>query len=185
MEDGFPAPSWSIEEHIRYMDQAGIDLSLISVSSPHFHSGMRMEPLFQMLNEKRAVVNLINSGTLERYPNVKIIVPHCGSFLPNIIDRLTGITKVLAAKGIGRPVEVETGMKSLYFDLAGDVLPAGIRILRTLADEDHILFGGDFPYTPCEMITGKVNRLMQCEEIKDILPKVMYQNAEKLFNLND
>lgn len=144
-----------------------------------------MEPLFQMLNEKRAVVNLINSGTLERYPNVKIIVPRCGSFLPNIIDRLTGITKVLAAKGIGRPVEVETSMKSLYFDLAGDVLPAGIRILRTLADEDHILFGGDFPYTPCEMITGKVNRLMQCEEIKDILPKVMYQNAEKLFNLND
>lgn len=39
MEDGFPAPSWSIEEHIRYMDQAGIDQSLISVSSPYFHSG--------------------------------------------------------------------------------------------------------------------------------------------------
>lgn len=285
MEDGFPAPTWSIEEHLAYMDAAGIEKSLISVSSPHFHSGdakeaielgrmmdeqaaaykkqyperimfaaalpvpeieasveavryaydvlhadavklpsnacglypgdKRYDPLFEVLNERkaivilhpaapqtvpqgcftagplplfefiadttRAVINLITSGTLERYPDIRVIVPHCGSFLPNIIDRLTGITKVLAAKGVGQPVAVEKSMKSLYFDIAGDVLPAGIEILLTLTDEDHLLFGGDFPYTPKEMIAGKVQKLMQHERIQPMLEKLMYKNAEALF----
>ena len=95
---------------------------------------------------------------VERYPDIRVIVPHCGSFLPNIIDRLTGITKVLAAKGVGQPVAVEKSLKSLYFDIAGDVLPAGLEILLTLTDEDHLLFGGDFPYTPKEIIAEKVQK---------------------------
>ena len=285
MEDGFPAPTWSIEEHLAYMDMACIDKSLISVSSPHFHSGdgaeaialgklmdeqaaaykrqhpdrimfaaalpvpeieasidavnyaydvlgadavklpsnacglypgdAKYEPLFKVLNERnavvilhpaapaevpqgcftagplplfefiadttRAVINLITSGTLERYPDIRVIVPHCGSFLPNIIDRLTGITKVLASKGVGKPVEVKKSLQSLYFDIAGDVLPAGIEILLTLTDENHLLFGGDFPYTPKEMITGKVQALMQHERLQPMLDKLMYKNAEILF----
>lgn len=285
MEDGFPSPIWSIEEHLAYMDAAGIKKSLISVSSPHFHSGdareaielgrmmdeqaaaykkqyperimfaaalpvpeieasveaaryaydvlhadavklpsnacglypgdKRYEPLFEVLNKRkaivilhpaapqtvpqgcftagplplfefiadttRAVINLITSGTLERYPDIRVIVPHCGSFLPNIIDRLTGITKVLAAKGVGQPVAVEKSLKSLYFDIAGDVLPAGLEILLTLTDEDHLLFGGDFPYTPKEIIAEKVQKFMKHERIQPMLEKLMYQNAQVLF----
>ncbi len=47
----------------------------------------------------------------------------------------------------------------------------------SLTDEDHILFGGDFPYTPIEQIEKKVN------DLKDspILDKIMYKNADKLF----
>lgn len=284
-EDGFPTPDWNIEMHLESMEKAGIEKSLISVSSPHFWYGDAKEaaeisraldecaaeykrkypdkimfaaappvpdieaaidevnyaydvlhadavklpsnadglylgdekynPLFETLDKRnavvlihptapkkypdgcftakplplfefiadttRAVINLITSGTLEKYPNVRVIVPHCGSFLPNVIDRLSGITKVLAAKGIGNPVETENSLKSLYFDIAGDALPSGIKILQTLSDEDHILFGGDFPYTPSERIEGKVKSLLDCKELSPILEKIMYQNAEKLF----
>lgn len=284
-EDGFPTPKWSIEEHLQSMEKAGIEKSLISVSSPHFWYGdakesaeisraldecaakykrmypdkimfaaappvpdieaaisevnyaydvlnadavklpsnadgiylgdERYNPLFDTLNKRkavvlihptapkkypdgcftsvplplfefiadttRAVINLITSGTLEKYPNVKVIVPHCGSFLPNVIDRLSGITKVLAAKGIGEPVETKNSLNSLYFDIAGDALSSGIKILLTLTDENHILFGGDFPYTPSERIAGKVNALLESKELSPILEKIMYQNAEKLF----
>lgn len=283
-EDGFPTPTWSIEEHLDSMAKAGIDKSLISVSSPHFYFGDnaeavqlgrkmdeyaaeykkkypdkimfasalpvpdmnasieavhyaydvlnadavklpsnacgvypgddQYEALFKVLNERkavvilhptaptaipegcftagplplfefiadttRAVVNLITSGVLERYPDIKVIVPHCGSFLPNIVDRLTGITKVLSVKGVGRPVEVEKSLKSLYFDIAGDALPAGIKILLTLTDEEHILFGGDFPYTPTDNITKKIDDLLHCEELKPILDNIMFKNAERL-----
>lgn len=137
-----------------------------------------------MADTTRAVVNLITSGTLEKYPNVKIIVPHCGSFLPNIVDRLTGITQVLAKQGIGEAVDVKTSMQSFYFDLAGDIYPAGLQILRTLVDDDHILFGGDFPYTSVLQIEQKIHALEEDLSLQEALPKYMYQNAECLFQSN-
>ncbi len=130
-------------------------------------------PLFEFISDTtRSIIDLITSGMLEKYPNIKFIVPHCGSFLPNIVDRLEGITKVL-----NNPVQVKSSLSSFYFDIAGDALPSNLKILLTLTDEDHILFGGDFPYTPIEQIEKKVN------DLKDspILDKIMYKNADKLF----
>ncbi len=287
-EDGFPTPSWSIEEHLEYMNKVGITKCILSVSSPHFYFGdidetiqlgkdideemsaykkqypnqfmfasslplpninasikainyaydvldadaikipsnahglypgnKKYEPLFQVLNERkaivilhptapleypkdcftsgplplfeflgdttRAVVDLIVSGYLEKYPNVKVIVPHCGSFLPNIIDRLTGISEVLAKQEIGKKVSVEKSMQSLYFDIAGDALPSGIKILETMVEEDHILFGGDFPYTPKEKIQTKVKQLLESKDIPLDIEKIMYKNAQNLFQNN-
>jgi predicted TIM-barrel fold metal-dependent hydrolase len=141
-------------------------------------------PLLEFINDTtRAVVNLIATGTLERYPHVRVVVPHCGSFLPNIIDRLTGITKVLAAHGMGQEVDVTKSLSSLYFDLAGDIYPRGLAIVRTLADDDHLLFGGDFPYTPVPVIAGKVEKLLADEGLSESREKILYQNAHSLFGL--
>lgn len=142
-------------------------------------------PLLEFITDTtRAVINLIANGTLERYPNVKVLVPHCGSFLPNLIDRLTGITSLFAQKGIGKQIHVEKSLQSLYFDIAGDAFPRGISILSTLTDEDHILFGGDFPYTPIPMIQSKIQDMEQCPSITGCINKIACQNAENLFNLS-
>lgn len=141
-------------------------------------------PLMEFINDTtRAVINLIANGTLEKFPNIKVLVPHCGSFLPNIMDRLTSITDFLASKGLGNKVNVEQSLRSLYFDLAGDAFPRGAAILSTLADEDHIVFGGDFPYTPISFIAKKVNDMEQYEPFAGCLDKISYKNAEKLFHL--
>ena len=141
-------------------------------------------PLLEFITDTtRAVINLIANGTLERYPDVKVLVPHCGSFLPNLIDRLTGITSLFAQKGLGKQVHVEKSLSSLYFDIAGDAFPRGAAILSTLADEDHILFGGDFPYTPGPMIRSKIRDLEQYAPFAGCLDKIAYQNAAKLFHL--
>lgn len=141
-------------------------------------------PLLEFINDTtRAVVNLIATGTLEEYSHVRVVVPHCGSFLPNIIDRLTGITRLLASKGVGRPVDVTQSLKSLYFDLAGDIYPRGIQIVRTLADDDHLLFGGDFPYTPIPMIAEKVKQLKTDESLDGCRDKVLAENAAGLFQI--
>lgn len=141
-------------------------------------------PLLEFINDTtRAVVNLIATGTLERYPHVKVVVPHCGSFLPNIIDRLAGITKVLAAKGVGQSVDVEKNLHSLYFDLAGDVYPRGIRIIRTLTDTDHLMVGGDFPYTPPELVARKIRDLQADEDLAGSREAIFAGNARKLFGI--
>lgn len=139
-------------------------------------------PLLEFINDTtRAVVNLLAQGTLEKYPDVKVLVPHCGSFLPNIVDRLTGITKLLEQKGVGKAVNIQKGLQSLYFDIAGDAFPRGICVLQTLADEDHILFGGDFPYTPAPMILKKREDMMNFGFTQEYLEKVCSENARKLF----
>ncbi len=141
-------------------------------------------PLLEFINDTtRAVVNLIASGTLEEFPHVRVIVPHCGSFLPNIIDRLAGITRLLASKGVGRPVDVEAGLGSLYFDVAGDIYPRGLLILRTLAADDHLLFGGDFPYTPVSMIAQKVQALEADESLAGCREKLFAENAIGLLGI--
>ena len=77
---------------------------------------------------------------------------------------------------------MEQSLKSLYFDIAGNAFPRGLKILSTMADEDHIVFGGDFPYTPVEMLVNK------CQDFKNnvtgkTFDKIAYLNAEKLFSL--
>ena len=268
LEDGFPTPDWDAAAHVAMMDRAGIETSLISVSSPHpwfgdgagaaelsrrcneeaaeleakypgrFRSAAllpvpdveralaeaayafdvlgaaavklptnaggiypgdpRLEPLFAELDRRRAivifhptrppalpegcftgkllplfeflgdttrcVVNLITTGTLDRYPHVRIVVPHCGSFLPVIADRLAGITALLASKGLCEPVDAAAALGRLYYDVAGNPLPHGLDMLETIAAPDHILYGSDYPYTPAPEILGK---LEQCRAAWD------------------
>lgn len=141
-------------------------------------------PLFEYLADTtRAVINMIVNGTLEKYANIKIIVPHCGSFLPNIVDRLEGITAVLSSKGIGKKINVKESLKNIYFDTAGDNVPRGTKILMTLVDKDYILFGGDFPYTPKEFIKNTKDRLDIYSHEQGFMDELMYLNAEKLFNI--
>ena len=38
-EDGFPSPTWNLENHLAFMDEAGIDHAILTISSPHIHHG--------------------------------------------------------------------------------------------------------------------------------------------------
>ena len=74
-------------------------------------------------------------------------------------------------------------LQSLYFDVAGDALPRGIQILRTMADDDHILFGGDFPYTPISMIADKIEQMDGDHSLDGIREKLYWKNAQSLFDI--
>ena len=43
----------------------------------------------------RAVTNMILNGTVRRYPDVRIIVPHAGGVLPILVPRIHGILQVV------------------------------------------------------------------------------------------
>jgi len=50
----------------------------------------------------RAVFNMVAHDVLVRYPDLKIVVPHCGSFLPNALPRFKGLLPVVAgARNMG------------------------------------------------------------------------------------
>ena len=63
------------------------------------------------------------------------------------------------------------------------LVPRGIRILRTLADEDHVMFGGDFPYTPISMVADNKRGMDEEPYLDDIREKLYWKNAQALFGI--
>lgn len=97
----------------------------------------------------RAVTNLVFSGTLDRHPGIRLIIPHAGAALPALAQRIERNVWRADRDGdgvTGYPSFVDT-LRRCWFDLAGSVVPFQIPSLLALAGEDRVLYGSDFPYT--------------------------------------
>jgi len=95
----------------------------------------------------RAALNLVLSGTMERYPNIRWILAHAGGFLPYIAWRLS-LANMMAPYNTTAPQGVLTYIKRFYFDTALSPSPYALGALRELVEPSHILFGSDFPFAP-------------------------------------
>lgn len=104
-------------------------------------------PMMEFIFETtRAVFNLILSGTLERYPDIKVIVPHAGAAVPLLAERAAAF----GAFGVGKQKDkpLHDSLRRLYYDLAGFPVPVALDALLHVADPTHILYGSDWPFTP-------------------------------------
>ncbi len=133
----------------------------------------------------RAVVNMISHGVTSRYPNIKWVVPHCGSFLPLAIERMKGVHPIMMRAGLMHPIDWSTATSNLYFDLAGNLTPDVLSSLLTLTTPDHLLYGSDYPYVNAAGVklskanVGKVLKAsgLSMSQVED----VMIGNASRLF----
>jgi len=91
-----------------------------------------------LLDTTRAAVRLGGSGTLDRCPNVKIILSHAGGFVPFAAYRIAGAAspKRDFADGVEQ-------LKKFYFDIAISGTPVALPSLLALARPDHVLFATD------------------------------------------
>ncbi|MGW5395594.1 amidohydrolase family protein [Streptomyces sp. NPDC003952] len=103
-----------------------------------------------LLDTTRAALNMIHKGTLDRFPNLSVILPHAGGFLPHIATRVQAFAGALTPPV--DPAMVRDHLLRFYYDTAGPMSPAGT--LLAMASPDRILFGTDWPACPAEMVTG-------------------------------
>jgi predicted TIM-barrel fold metal-dependent hydrolase len=134
-----------------------------------------------MFETTRSVTNLILSGVTQRYPNVRIIVPHAGAALPVLIDRIAGLTPILGLSTSFSEAELFQEFKKLYFDLAGTPLPRLLPALLTIANTDHIMYGSDFPFSTEALVRSLMTKLENSNLDKKQLKAFMRDNALKLF----
>ena len=137
----------------------------------------------------RAVVNMLSRNVLVRYPNLKVVVPHCGSFLPLALPRMKSILPAMVAQGYMQPIDWEANLSRLYFDLAGNPTPEVLHSLLTLTTPDHVLYGSDYPYLPPDaVLKANLQRLQQAltsdEELAPYSEDILWKNAERLFEGN-
>lgn len=141
-------------------------------------------PLFEFIvDTTRAVLNMMANGVIERYPHVRIIVPHCGSFLPPIAHRLVGLSRILVPQGRMQQIDVMGNLKSLYWDLAGNAEPVMLESLMKIADPSHLLYGSDTPYTPTKAILQAKEQLEADPKLTPYIEDVFHDNAARLYGL--
>lgn len=102
-----------------------------------------------LLDTTRAAVNMIGRRTLDRFPDISVILPHAGGFLPYIATRM---------QALGRfcdppidPGAVRDHLGRFYYDTAGPMAPAGTLLAHVPAE--RILFGTDWPAAPADTVT--------------------------------
>ena len=283
MDEGFPLPKYNVESHLKWMDETGVQTSVLTLAAPQpasadvvrqtneaaarikkEHPGRfkfcaalplpdvnaaiseaiyaldtlkadgiklatnvggqylgapELDTLFSVLNERRAVVilhphrpepvnrqvmqqtplamqeylsettravtNIISRNVLARYNNIKVVVPHCGAYLPLAIPRMKSLTPVMQVNKMVGEIDYEANLRTLYYDLAGAHSPEVIRMMLTITTPDHLLYGSDYPYVAPQMLTQSLARMKQyLSDETDLAPfreMILYQNANELF----
>lgn len=122
----------------------------------------------------RAAVNLVMTGTLERYPNINWILAHAGGFLPYIAWRLS-LGNMIPEFHESAPQGIVSYLKRFYFDTALSPSPYAMAALQQLVDPSHILYGSDFPFAP-KIATGLQNEALKNN---DQLPPHVYEGIAR------
>ena len=288
LDEGFPLPAWSIEQHLMDMNTIGIATSVITMPAPHPYfgnveetvkvirenneaaallkeqyrarflfcaslplpdvdaaikeaiyaldslgaNGIKLatnvygqylgdpvlDPLMEVLNERnaliilhphkptpytdelmkgvplamseylsettRAVANMITHNVLSRYPNLRVIVPHCGSYLPLAIPRMKAIHPAVQNAGLVGDIDWEGQLSRLYYDLAGAASIPTIKMMLTITDISHILYGSDYPYVATEVLKRNLGilrmNLLNDEELAPHVDDIFGKNFIKL-----
>lgn len=126
-----------------------------------------------------AAARMIFSGFLDRYPSLKIILPHGGGFLPYQIGRFDhGYQVRPEAKNISSPPS--SYFKRFFFDTITFFGPA-LRYLVGLVGADHVMLGTDIPFDMSDVTFEQWIQSSGLDE--DSLAMIYAQNAMRIFNL--
>lgn len=135
----------------------------------------------------RAVANMLARNVLVRYPNLKVVVPHCGSFLPLAVPRMKSILPAMVGNRYMQPIDWEGNLSRLYYDLAGNPTAEVIRALLAITSPEHILYGSDYPYLPEKVLRNNLNKLKETlaadRELSRYAEMFLWDNASRLFHI--
>ena len=111
-----------------------------------------------LCDTSRAATNLILSGTMNKYPDIKWILSHSGGFLPYISDRLA-MADQMPEYAEKIPKGALNYIRDFYYDTALSPSRFSQVALKALVSADHILFGSDFPFAPAPLTRVQCNTL--------------------------
>ena len=128
----------------------------------------------------RAVANLIFSGAMRRFPNIRIILAHNGGAIPFLSWRLAMGPLIDERLSHFTQDEVLAALAEFYYESAQAAGPAPMAALAKIAPSDKLLFGTDWPYCP-ESVTTAGDAALGAAATND---RLFRDNALRLFRPN-
>lgn len=129
-----------------------------------------------LLDTTRAAIHLAQSGVLERYPDLNIVLSHAGGFLPYAAERVARVCSPDGSNegGIAR-------LRRFWFDTALSSSPYALPALLAFADPGRITFGSDWPFAPKERSLHFAS-LLDAYPLSEAQRQAIHRgNAERLF----
>lgn len=143
------------------------------------HKGIPYPFMEFFFDTTRTVANMIAQGVIQKFPNIKFIIPHAGALMPILSDRLAALPALIPNM---EGIDVMDTLATFYYDLAGLSMPKQYDVLRKVVDDSHMLYGSDTPFTPIPMCL-KLAEAMDAKLGADMMQKVYVDNPISLFNL--
>ena len=123
----------------------------------------------------RAVTNLLFTGTLAKFKDIRFIFTHAGGNVPMLLGRMHQYgPKDIAEKA---PNGIEYELKRLHYDIAGTAFRPAIAALTSLVPTTQILFGSDNPFIP---LAETAEGMTQLGFSEDDLRQIGRENALSL-----
>jgi predicted TIM-barrel fold metal-dependent hydrolase len=124
----------------------------------------------------RAIVNLLATGSLARWPDIRWIWSHAGGTMPFLIERLVSLSNIPAVKA-KLPHGLMHELTRMHYDTAQAANPSALGCLRSVVPITQVLFGTDYPYRQSiEHVEGIARCGFSAEDVR----KIDRENALKI-----
>ncbi len=127
-----------------------------------------------------AALKLIFGGVLERYPALKLIVPHAGATLPYLLGRIDYQSALIPGSRDNLKAPPSEYVKKLYTDTVSMSAPA-LDYVYKLLGPDKLLFATDFPYWEMEPSVALVEQMQIPAQHKK---GIFFKNARRLLKMD-
>jgi predicted TIM-barrel fold metal-dependent hydrolase len=115
--------------------------------------GFMMEYVF---DTTRAVVNLVFSGAIERFPRIRFVLAHAGGLMPYFAWRLSVAPMIDARLEQISRAQVYERFKRFWYDNALAPTAETFECLKAVARPDQIVFGTDWPFANARVVAEAV-----------------------------
>lgn len=179
---GCPVDALEFEPVLAHAEKKGLPI-VIHPTFPAWGDAIRdymMIPMigFQM-DSSLALLRLILGGTLERHPDLKIIMPHAGGVLPYMIGRIDYQTETMGRKPEQIVQAPSVYLKRVYLDTCSPSTEA-LKYACDFSGMDRIILGTDHPWVDPQVFFDIIDGM----EISDEERELIYStNAKKLFQI--
>jgi aminocarboxymuconate-semialdehyde decarboxylase len=123
-----------------------------------------------------AAMRLVLSGTMERHPDLKLIMSHTGGALPYQSGRMDKNTK-----NAKLPRPASDYLKRMYTDTVSPH-SVGIKFAIDYYGIDRVMYGTDYPCWEPAACLKLIEEINLSDEDKQ---KLFYDNARRILNLRD
>lgn len=139
-----------------------------------------------------AMVRLVLSGVMEKFPELKIITHHCGGMVPYMINRIAGFVEAGeifgSRKGPGNLRKpVKEYLKMFYADTAIYGYTPGLMCGCTFFGAQNLVFGTDMPFDSQFGLryTRETIESIEQMDIPDVEKKMIFEdNARRICRLS-
>jgi 2,3-dihydroxybenzoate decarboxylase len=129
-------------------------------------------------------MRLIVSGTLDRFPRLKLILGHLGEGLPFWLDRIDNRHAQQVRLGDAKPLRrrpSEYFLENFHITTAGFTSAPALRLCLDRLGPERVMFAADYPY---EDAKAAVDFLRTTPLEDGVRAAIAHRNAERLFGLS-